>query len=117
MMMYIREFICLMLIFVVMFIKGAIPYCKCEPRADWLLTCGADCDNRATQTECVQGHCATRTKCGNQLIQRSVNADLAMRLIAEKGVSLVADAPITEDEFVVQYVGDILYRKAYQERN
>ncbi|KAF1773092.1 hypothetical protein GQ600_8704 [Phytophthora cactorum] len=62
------------------------------------------------------GHCATRMRCENQRIQRSVNADLALRLVAGKGVSLVADAPITEDEFVVQYVGEVLNRKAYHER-
>ncbi|KAG3173505.1 hypothetical protein PC128_g18261 [Phytophthora cactorum] len=42
-----------------------ILYCRCEPLADWRLTFGTDCDNRATQTECVQGHCATQTNCGN----------------------------------------------------
>ncbi|KAE9308864.1 hypothetical protein PF008_g20857 [Phytophthora fragariae] len=93
-----------------------IPYCRCEARADWRLTCGADCDNRATQTECVQGYCASRTKCGNQRIQDGVHADLILVKNTGKGVSLVADAPINEDDLVIQYVGEVLSRNTYPER-
>ncbi|KAE8986055.1 hypothetical protein PF011_g20150 [Phytophthora fragariae] len=93
-----------------------IPYCRCEARADWRLTCGADCDNRATQTECVQGYCASRTKCGNQRIQDGVHADLILVKSTGKGVSLVADAPINEDDLVIQYVGEVLSRNTYRER-
>ncbi|KAG4232092.1 hypothetical protein PC116_g19662 [Phytophthora cactorum] len=78
-----------------------ILYCRCEPLADWRLTFGTDCDNRATQTECVQGHCATQTNCGNQRIQRGDHAELLLRLVAGKEVSLVADVPISKDEFVI----------------
>ncbi|KAG3079655.1 hypothetical protein PI125_g20657 [Phytophthora idaei] len=72
--------------------------------ADWRLTCGTDCDNRATQTECVQGHYASQTNCGNQRIQHGDHAKLLLRHFAGKGVSLVAGAPITKDEFGIQYV-------------
>ncbi|KAG2904108.1 hypothetical protein PC115_g15100 [Phytophthora cactorum] len=78
-----------------------ILYCRCEPLADWRLTFGTDCGNRATQTECVQGHCATQTNCGNQRIQRGDHAELLLRLVAGKEVSLVADVPISKDEFVI----------------
>ncbi|KAG3051387.1 hypothetical protein PC121_g17892 [Phytophthora cactorum] len=72
-----------------------------EESFDWRLTFGTDCDNRATQTECVQGHCATQTNCGNQRIQRGDHAELLLRLVAGKEVSLVADVPISKDEFVI----------------
>ncbi|KAG6958880.1 hypothetical protein JG687_00009129, partial [Phytophthora cactorum] len=61
------------------------------------------------------GHCATQTNCGNQRIQRGDHAELLLRLVAGKEVSLVADVPISKDEFVIQYVGEVLSLRAYQE--
>ncbi|KAE9272212.1 hypothetical protein PF001_g28039 [Phytophthora fragariae] len=33
--------------------QGDIPYCKCKPLAGSSETCGASCENRVTQTECI----------------------------------------------------------------
>ncbi|KAE9091599.1 hypothetical protein PF010_g18131 [Phytophthora fragariae] len=57
-----------------------------------------------------------RTKCGNQRIQDGVHADLILVKSTGKGVSLVADAPINEDDLVIQYVGEVLSRNTYRER-
>ncbi|KAE8895752.1 hypothetical protein PF003_g20214 [Phytophthora fragariae] len=34
--------------------QGDIPYCKCKPLAGSSETCGASCENRVTQTECIK---------------------------------------------------------------
>lgn len=93
-----------------------VPLCDCEPRADWRLTCGSSCINRATQTECQRGHCASGEICGNQRFQRGTHCELALELMDGKGVSLVADTPITAGELVAQYVGEVLSKRDYQER-
>ncbi|KAF1780201.1 hypothetical protein GQ600_15780 [Phytophthora cactorum] len=53
-----------------------------------------------TQTECIQGHCATGMKCGNQRMQDGQQAMLALQNIEGKGIALVADQVINRDELV-----------------
>ncbi|KAG6950342.1 hypothetical protein JG688_00014199, partial [Phytophthora aleatoria] len=73
---------------------GGIPYCQCEPCADWTLACVPNCENRAIQTEYVGGHSATEYRCGNQRMQRRDQAASALELISGKTIALVADTEI-----------------------
>ncbi|KAG1695501.1 hypothetical protein DVH05_019658 [Phytophthora capsici] len=93
-----------------------ISYCKCQPRADWTLTCVSGCENQATQTECVEGHCASNYKCGNQRMQRGRHADLSLASLPGKGISLMAAMPIERDTLIAQYVGEVISRAMYLER-
>lgn len=93
-----------------------IHYCSCEAEVGEGAVCGETCENRACQTECVQGLCSTGGKCGNQRFQEGARAALGLRSTNRKGISLFADQNIACGEFVVQYVGEVLDKEAYFER-
>ncbi|EEY54571.1 uncharacterized protein PITG_08239 [Phytophthora infestans T30-4] len=69
-----------------------------------------------TQTECVEGHCASNFKCGNQRMQRGRHAELSLASLPGKGISLMADMPIERDTLIAQYVGEVISRAMYRER-
>lgn len=69
-----------------------------------------------TQTECIRGRCFTNTKCGNQRMQRNVHAAMGLQLVEGKGIALISDTVIEKDELVAQYVGEVLSREMYIDR-
>ncbi|KAE9060741.1 hypothetical protein PF007_g30497, partial [Phytophthora fragariae] len=96
--------------------QGDIPYCKCKPLAGSSETCGASCENRVTQTECVRGHRTTKLKCGNQRMQDNYHSLLALRRVEGKCIGLFADSPIDNGDLVAQYVGEVITRQMYIDR-
>ncbi|KAG7376020.1 Histone-lysine N-methyltransferase setd2 [Phytophthora pseudosyringae] len=71
---------------------------------------------RLSQTECVQGHCFTRPRWGNQRLQEGAHVSLGIQSVALNGIFVFANQNIAGGELVAQYIGEVLTREAYVER-
>ncbi|ETO84491.1 hypothetical protein F444_01608, partial [Phytophthora nicotianae P1976] len=49
-------------------------------------------------------------------MQRGVHADLSLAYLPGKGISLMAAIPIERDSLIIQYVGEVISRAMYLER-
>ncbi|ETP08120.1 hypothetical protein F441_15820, partial [Phytophthora nicotianae CJ01A1] len=49
-------------------------------------------------------------------MQRGVHADLSLAYLPGKGISLMAAMPIERDSLIIQYVGEVISRAMYLER-
>ncbi|KAG3198193.1 hypothetical protein PC128_g6201 [Phytophthora cactorum] len=50
-------------------------------------------------------------------MQRAIDADVSLEILAVKGIALAAAMPIEKDALVAQYVGKVLSRAMYLDRN
>ncbi|KAL0391766.1 UNVERIFIED_CONTAM: Histone-lysine N-methyltransferase ASHH2 [Sesamum radiatum] len=90
--------------------------CHCKPPADGRMGCGAKCLNRMLNIECVQGTCPCGEFCSNQQFQRRKYAKLKWFRCGKKGFGLQALDDISEGQFLIEYVGEVLDMHAYQKR-
>ncbi|KAG6951316.1 hypothetical protein JG687_00013702 [Phytophthora cactorum] len=49
-------------------------------------------------------------------MQRAIDADVSLEILAVKGIALAAAMPIEKDALVAQYVGKVLSRAMYLDR-
>ncbi|KAE9141350.1 hypothetical protein PF007_g268 [Phytophthora fragariae] len=84
---------------------------RTAPAKDVLGNCGESCENRASQTECLQGHCFTRTRCGNQRFQEGTHVALGLRSVELRGITLVADEHIAQG---IAFLGQIVRNASEQ---
>ncbi|XP_011074812.1 histone-lysine N-methyltransferase ASHH2 isoform X1 [Sesamum indicum] len=90
--------------------------CHCKPPADGRMGCGAKCLNRMLNIECVQGTCPCGEFCSNQQFQKRKYAKLKWFRCGKKGFGLQALDNISEGQFLIEYVGEVLDMHAYQKR-
>ncbi|THH26928.1 hypothetical protein EUX98_g7264 [Antrodiella citrinella] len=78
--------------------------------------CGSDCINRLTQVECLPEDCRCHSFCGNQRFQRKAYADIHIVQTEKKGFGLRAGANLPKDQFIYEYVGDVVNQSSFLKR-
>ncbi|EFW99215.1 set and ww domain containing protein [Grosmannia clavigera kw1407] len=95
---------------------------ECDCAAEWHdgqnLACGedSDCINRATKMECVRGDCNCGETCQNQRFQRKQYAAVSVIKTAKKGFGLRADVALRANDFVYEYIGEVINEPAFRRR-
>ncbi|KAL9125448.1 MAG: hypothetical protein Q9217_005346 [Psora testacea] len=79
--------------------------------------CGADsdCINRATKMECV-GDCNCGVDCQNQRFQQKQYAPVTVFKTEKKGYGLRADTDLNPDDFVYEYIGEVIDEVKFRRR-
>ncbi|CAA0840805.1 Unknown protein [Striga hermonthica] len=90
--------------------------CHCKPPADGRMGCGAKCLNRMLNIECVRGTCPCGELCSNQQFQKRKYAKLRWFRCGKKGFGLQALQDISQGQFLIEYVGEVLDMRAYETR-
>jgi histone-lysine N-methyltransferase SETD2 len=80
--------------------------------------CGedSDCINRATKIECVDGDCNCGDGCQNQRFQRKQYAKVSVIKTEKKGYGLRTDADLQPNDFVFEYVGEVINEPTFRSR-
>jgi hypothetical protein len=88
--------------------------CGCQPKFPGELICrDSKCINFATQTECVK----CRESCCNKRIQNKEYAKLNVLHTPGKGHGLFAAENMTENQFVMEYVGELISTEEFNRRS
>ncbi|CAA0813403.1 Unknown protein [Striga hermonthica] len=90
--------------------------CHCKPPADGRMGCGAKCLNRMLNIECGRGTCPCGELCSNQQFQRRKYAKLKWFRCGKKGFGIQALEDISQGQFLIEYVGEVLDIHAYETR-
>lgn len=79
--------------------------------------CGddSDCINRATKMECI-GDCGCGLACQNQRFQRKEWANVTVIKTERKGYGLRADTDLGPNEFIYEYIGEVIGENAFRKR-
>lgn len=79
--------------------------------------CGndSDCINRATKMECV-GDCGCGADCQNQRFQRQQFAAVTVFQTEKKGYGLRADSDLSPNEFIYEYIGEVINEQNFRRR-
>ncbi|KAL8872673.1 MAG: hypothetical protein Q9174_001736 [Haloplaca sp. 1 TL-2023] len=79
--------------------------------------CGedSDCINRATKMECTDD-CGCGVKCQNQRFQRRQYAKVSVVKTEKKGYGLRADEDLRENDFVFEYIGEVIGEGPFRKR-
>jgi histone-lysine N-methyltransferase SETD2 len=80
--------------------------------------CGedSDCINRATKIECVDGDCNCGDGCQNQRFQRKQYAKVSVIKTEKKGFGLRADTDLQPNDFVFEYIGEVINEPTFRSR-
>ncbi|KAG8532073.1 uncharacterized protein KY384_003710 [Bacidia gigantensis] len=95
--------------------------CDCEEEWDGVAkvnaACGdnSDCINRATKMECV-GDCGCGSECQNQRFQQRQFAPVTVFETDKKGYGLRADADMDPDDFIYEYIGEVIGETQFRKR-
>ncbi|XP_037032827.1 probable histone-lysine N-methyltransferase CG1716 isoform X2 [Bradysia coprophila] len=79
------------------------------------LGCGEDCLNRLIFIECGS-RCTIGDRCTNKRFQRHQNSDCSIFRAGKKGFGMKAVSVIEAGEFIMEYVGEVLNSKQFDER-
>ncbi|KAL8171950.1 hypothetical protein V2J09_023754 [Rumex salicifolius] len=90
--------------------------CHCKATRGGKLGCDDECLNRMLNIECVQGTCPCGDFCANQQFQRQSYANLKWFRSGKKGYGLQVMEDITQGQFLIEYVGEVLELPAYEAR-
>jgi len=74
------------------------------------------CINRLTQVECLRDVCRCGEHCANQRFQRHAYAHVDIIKTPEKGFGIRACSDIERDEFVFEYIGEIITHDTFMRR-
>lgn len=99
-------------------------YMTCDCEEEWdgeqekNLACGEDsnCINRLTSVECTNRHCLCGDDCQNQRFQKRQYADVSVFQTELKGYGLKANKPISEGQFIYEYIGEVIDEGAFRQR-
>ncbi|MCD7469283.1 hypothetical protein HAX54_008211 [Datura stramonium] len=89
--------------------------CHCKP-SDRRMGCGDGCLNRMLNVECVRGTCPCGERCSNQQFQKRNYAKLKCFKCGKKGYGLQLLEDVSEGQFLIEYVGEVLDLHAYEAR-
>ncbi|XP_057973979.1 histone-lysine N-methyltransferase ASHH2 isoform X2 [Malania oleifera] len=93
-----------------------IMVCHCKPPTNGRKGCGDACLNRMLNIECVQGTCPCGDLCSNQQFQKRKYAELKSIKCGKKGYGLQSLDNISQGQFLIEYVGEVLDLHTYEER-
>ena len=74
------------------------------------------CINRALQIECHPELCPCGDTCQNQRLQKRQYCPLQRVYTANRGCGMIAQQPIPAGALVIEYVGEVIDKKTFQER-
>lgn len=82
------------------------------------LACDEDsnCINRLTSVECVNKRCLCGDDCSNQRFQKKQYSEVKVVQTEKKGYGLVATSPIAANQFIYEYIGEVINEEAFRER-
>ncbi|WFD19871.1 [histone H3]-lysine(4) N-trimethyltransferase [Malassezia caprae] len=94
------------------------PMCDCSPEYGPSMSCTDEsgCINRLTQVECLPGVCRCGDQCANQRFQKHQYALVDIIETPSKGFGLRAKAPLAKDDFVYEYIGEIINHETFLRR-
>ncbi|KIM29208.1 hypothetical protein M408DRAFT_328900 [Serendipita vermifera MAFF 305830] len=92
--------------------------CSYKPGDPLDRACGphSDCINRLTQVECVDGECRCRSFCQNQRFTKRQYANVHIVKTEMKGFGLRAAGPISRDDFIYEYIGEVVSEPSFLKR-
>ncbi|KAJ1977374.1 hypothetical protein H4R34_003605 [Dimargaris verticillata] len=93
--------------------------CKFDPTTDHpRCACGdkSSCINRTLFIECQRNDCPTGRHCQNQRFQKKQYANVRIIKTRLKGFGLVAAEDLGRDEFVMEYIGEVIRRSQFAKR-
>ncbi|KAJ1970511.1 hypothetical protein H4R35_005820 [Dimargaris xerosporica] len=93
--------------------------CKFDPTTDHpRCACGdkSSCINRTLFIECQRNDCPTGRHCQNQRFQKKQYAKVRIIKTRLKGFGLVAAEDLGRDEFVMEYIGEVIRRSQFAKR-
>ncbi|MCD7447380.1 hypothetical protein HAX54_028452 [Datura stramonium] len=93
-----------------------IMVCHCKPPSDGRMGCGDGCLNRMLNIECARGTCPCGEFCSNQQFQKRNYAKLKCFKSGKKGYGLQLLENVSEGQFLIEYVGEVLDMHAYEAR-
>ncbi|XP_027094076.1 uncharacterized protein [Coffea arabica] len=93
-----------------------IMVCHCKPPSEGRVGCGDGCLNRMLNIECIQGTCPSGEFCSNQQFQKRKYAKLKAIKCGKKGYGLQLLEEVSEGQFLIEYVGEVLDMHAYEAR-
>ncbi|KAL2519978.1 histone-lysine N-methyltransferase ASHH2 [Forsythia ovata] len=93
-----------------------IMVCHCKTPSEGRRGCEDKCLNRMLNIECIQGTCPCGELCSNQQFQKHKYAKLKWFRCGKKGYGLQVVEDITEGQFLIEYVGEVLDMNAYEMR-
>lgn len=73
------------------------------------------CLNRSTSTECRR-NCKAGDRCANQRFQKSIYSKVDVQKSGHKGWGLFAAETIKCGTFIIEYIGEVINLKEYQQR-
>lgn len=82
------------------------------------IACGEDsnCINRLTSVECVNMACLCGDDCSNQRFQKKQYSQVKVISTEKKGYGLVADQEIATNQFIYEYIGEVINEHTFRER-
>ena len=86
--------------------KGGSMRCECREEEEGEEACGSECLNRLLYIEC-RAKCSGG-RCGNQRMRRGQNAAVEVFDAGAKGRGLRALQRLKEDDFIMEYVGEVV---------
>ncbi|KAL3513728.1 hypothetical protein ACH5RR_026445 [Cinchona calisaya] len=93
-----------------------IMVCHCKPPSESQVGCGDGCLNRMLNIECIQGTCPCGEFCSNQQLQKRKYARLKSIKCGKKGYGLQLVEDVSEGQFLIEYVGEVLDMNAHEAR-
>ncbi|GAB2289810.1 hypothetical protein Dimus_024115 [Dionaea muscipula] len=90
--------------------------CHCRPPRDGRLGCRDECLNRMLNIECIRGTCPCGDFCSNQQFQKRKYAQLRLFRSGKKGHGLQVLEDISQGQFIIEYVGEVLDLPTYEAR-
>ncbi|KAL3504286.1 hypothetical protein ACH5RR_034127 [Cinchona calisaya] len=93
-----------------------IMVCHCKPPSEGQVGCGDGCLNRMLNIECIQGTCPCGEFCSNQQFQKRKYANLKSIKCGKKGYGLQLLEDVSEGQFLIEYVGEVLDMHTYEAR-
>lgn len=90
--------------------------CHCKRPVEGRFGCGDECLNRMLNIECVQGTCPCGDLCSNQQFQKRGYAKLKWFKCGKKGYGLQLQQDISQGQFLIEYVGEVLDLQTYEAR-
>ncbi|KOS16561.1 set domain-containing protein [Malassezia pachydermatis] len=94
------------------------PSCECslDHGAAFACTDESGCINRLTQVECLPDACRCGKECANQRFQQHAYAKVDIVQTEKKGFGLRAMAPLARDDFVYEYIGEVIHHDTFMRR-
>lgn len=94
------------------------PMCECSPDHGPSMACTDEsgCINRLTQVECLPDVCRCGAECANQRFQQHKYAAVDIIQTPTKGFGLRAQAPLAKDDFVYEYIGEVINHDTFLRR-